>query len=228
MTYPGAQTDSSIAQHDFDDVDSRPEAHHHTTGLAPYQHSSGAHDHDGMNSLMLSNAAVAQAVPPGTMIMWVGVASTLPPASQWQVLDGHTIDAAIYPALAKVLGGTGVFALPNFQGRVPVGLSGSDTDFRPEAAIGGSKLVAAGAHSHPLSNAGAALISLNAAAQTTQGRFNAVTSYTATLALTAGSVAGVSQANARGTELAGNTDSTTPAATSVVQPYLVVRFLIKT
>jgi hypothetical protein len=196
MTYPGAQTDSSIAQHDFDDVDSRPEAHHHTTGLAPYQHSSGAHDHDGMNSLVLSNAAVAQAVPPGTMIMWVGVASTLPPASQWQVLDGHTIDAAIYPALAKVLGGTGV--------------------------------VAAGAHSHPLSNAGAALISLNAAAQTTQGRFNAVTSYTATLALTAGSVAGVSQANARGTELAGNTDSTTPTATSVVQPYLVVRFLIKT
>lgn len=40
-------------QHRNDDVDSRPEAHHHTTGNGANQSARGNHIHDGQNGLPL-------------------------------------------------------------------------------------------------------------------------------------------------------------------------------
>ena len=60
--WPGSGVDASFALHANDDVDSRPEAHHHTTGLAPYQHSQGDHTHDGINSLHITSGTPG---PPG-------------------------------------------------------------------------------------------------------------------------------------------------------------------
>ncbi len=62
--WPGSGVDASFALHNFDDVDSRPEAHHHTTGLAPYQHSPGDHTHDGITSLPVTSGVPG---PPGPM-----------------------------------------------------------------------------------------------------------------------------------------------------------------
>ena len=74
--------------------------------------------------------------------MWAGAPSTLP--TGWLVCDGYTYNISDYPALATVLGvktGT-TFTTPNFQSRVPVGVDGSDTDFKPEGVTGGAKTVA--------------------------------------------------------------------------------------
>ena len=65
MTYPGAGTDASILAHQTDDTDSRPEAHHHTIGLAPYQVSSGSHTHNGIDSPFITSGTPGPEGPQG-------------------------------------------------------------------------------------------------------------------------------------------------------------------
>lgn len=50
--------EGNSSSHTQSDVDSSLEAQHHTTGLAPYQHSPGNHSHDGVNSMPLDPSAI--------------------------------------------------------------------------------------------------------------------------------------------------------------------------
>src|SRR5947209_12220211 len=65
LPWSGSPVDASFALHNYDDCDSRPEAHHHTTGLAPYQHSQGDHTHDGINSLNITSGVPGPVGPMG-------------------------------------------------------------------------------------------------------------------------------------------------------------------
>lgn len=58
---------------------------------------------------------VSQQVPTGAVVMWY----TGSPPTGWLFCNGGTFDAATYPALDALLGGN---TLPDFKGRVPVGV----------------------------------------------------------------------------------------------------------
>lgn len=115
-------------------------------------------------------------------------------------------------------------------GRVPVGYDSGDTSFDTDEETGGAKTVSGAAHTHALSDSAYAQIAPSEAggnsfmdARTVTG----VTSYDATVRVTS---AGTGDFAGRtvGVPLRGSTDSATPSATSVVQPYIVVRMWKRT
>lgn len=105
-------------------------------------------DPSGSNALSCGAAGlyVASAVPTGTIAMYI---SNTPPAG-WLVCLGQAVSRVTYAALNTLAAaasyaapwgaGDGVttFNLPNFQGNVPVGVSGSDATFTL-GATGGEK-----------------------------------------------------------------------------------------
>lgn len=105
-------------------------------------------DPSGSNALTCGGSGlyVASAVPTGTIAMYI---SNTPP-SGWLVCLGQTVSRVTYAALNTLASaaayaapwgaGDGVttFNLPNMQGLVPVGVSGSDATFTL-GATGGEK-----------------------------------------------------------------------------------------
>ncbi|MBT4033401.1 MAG: hypothetical protein HOB84_03660 [Candidatus Marinimicrobia bacterium] len=78
--------------------------------------------------------------PTGSITMFAG--STAPEG--WLICDGSSISAAAYPTLYTVIGSTyggdaTNFALPNMQGRTPVGYQATDSDFDDLNNTGGQK-----------------------------------------------------------------------------------------
>ena len=66
--------------------------------------------------------------------------------ANWLICDGSAVSRTTYADLFAVIGtkygegdGSTTFNLPNLKGRVPVGLDGSDTDFKPIGKTGGEK-----------------------------------------------------------------------------------------
>ena len=64
----------------------------------------------------------------------------------WAICDGSAISRVGYPELFNIIGttygsgdGINTFNLPNLKGRVPVGLDGSDNDFKDLGKTGGEK-----------------------------------------------------------------------------------------
>ena len=88
-----------------------------------------------------SGLLAINAVPAGSIIMWPS--NVLP--SGWLVCQGQAVSRSTYASIFGVIGttygvGDGVttFNLPNFQGRVPTGVSTSDSSFYL-AVAGGEK-----------------------------------------------------------------------------------------
>lgn len=179
MTDP---VDQSFQIHNNDDVDSRPEAHHHTTGLAPYQHSQGDHTHDGINSLPVAqgSAGVGGINPTGTVLQWAGRETNVP--AGYLYCNGQAVSKTTYAALYAVIGddylatpsgapapAAGNFRLPDFTGRAPFGMKSGDANFNSAGAFGGavanniSHTHGVGQHSHVLNDNGAASIYIQAA-----------------------------------------------------------------
>lgn len=91
--------------------------------------------------------------PSGSIIMFGGSAAP----SGWLLCQGQAVSRATYATLFGVLGtsfgvgdGSTTFNLPNFQGRIPVGLNAGDADFNVLGKTGGQKTVAA--HLHTMGN----------------------------------------------------------------------------
>ncbi len=73
---------------------------------------------DGSGNVSWQNAGV----PIGTIQMW----ATPTPPDGWLICDGTNVGTGTYPALEAVLGGT---VLPNFNGRFPLGVGNSNTQY---------------------------------------------------------------------------------------------------
>lgn len=96
-----------------------------------------------VNDPTVNNPPANIANPPGTVLMWAGSA-TPPPG--YLLCDGSVVSRMMYPELFAVIGttygagdGVNTFRLPNFQGRVPVGLNASDAEFNAMGKTGGEK-----------------------------------------------------------------------------------------
>ena len=87
-------------------------------------------------------------VPVGSVVLWPAPA----PPTDWLTCDGASLLRSAYPALFTVLGTTyGAadathFSLPDYRGRVPVGLNAADTDFDTLGEIRGAKTGTPSAH----------------------------------------------------------------------------------
>jgi microcystin-dependent protein len=172
-------------------------------------------------------------IPVGSIYMYGG---SLPNGTL--SCDGSAVSRTTYATLFASIGttfgagdGSTTFNLPNLKDSVPVGLD-SGGGFAM-GATGGSATHThtEAAHTHPLSDNGAAAISLAAATpgfylrRVTTGSW--VETHTAT---TPTGFATGSSAQTSGAGLTGNTDSTTPGATgsaSEYPPYQVVGFCIR-
>jgi microcystin-dependent protein len=94
-------------------------------------------------------------VPAGTLAPSLAVAV---PAG-WLLCNGATVNRADYPGLADALGvpaGNATFALPNLQGRVPVGRDAAQAEFDTLGEVGGEKTHALSSAEMPLHNHGGA------------------------------------------------------------------------
>jgi microcystin-dependent protein len=86
--------------------------------------------------------------PVGSIVLWP--AAALP--ADWLACDGASLLRSAYPALFAVLGTTygaadGThFTLPDYRGRVPVGLKATDTDFDTLGETPGAKTATPSAH----------------------------------------------------------------------------------
>lgn len=139
----------------------------------------------------------------------------------WQLIYpvGCIYESTVITSPATLFGGTWATL---GAGRVLVGKAASGT-FATAGATGGAETVAGDPHTHPLSNAGAAKITISAVAEPNvfMNRVGGF-SWKATHNGGVGTVAGSTAAGTSGAGLMGATDSESPAATSVLQPYLVV------
>lgn len=177
------------------------------------------------------NASIAATVPVGTISMFGGAAAP----TGYFLCDGTAVSRTTYAALFAIISttygvgdGSTTFNLPNLQQRFPLGKATSGTG----ATLGGTggaidHTHTSAAHSHPLSDAGAAKISYTSTdtrmSQTSTASYN----YSAT---TSPDVpwAASSAAVTTGAGLIGSTDSQTPGATGANNPpFLVVNFIIK-
>ena len=90
----------------------------------------------------IATAILAKSTPVGTIIE--GAWSSAP--SGFLLCQGQSVSRVDYADLFEVCSlrygvgnGTTTFGIPNFQGRVPVGLNGSQTDFSDLGKFGGSR-----------------------------------------------------------------------------------------
>jgi len=75
-------------------------------------------------------------IPPGVIAIYYGQVA---PAS-WLFLRGATVSAELYPSLEPLFGSSGgIITLPDFRGRVPVGLSTLDPEFNVLGKLYGTK-----------------------------------------------------------------------------------------
>ena len=158
--------------------------------------------------------SVEPASPAGTLVMTV--AATTP--AGWLYCDGQSLLRSTYPDLFSVIGTTygaadGThFNVPNLKGRVPVGLDPAQTEFNTLGETGGAKTHTLteselAAHSHSQVFAGNAVATGGGAA------VGGMTSVGGTTPTTAEQ---------------STPDTGGDAAHNNLQPYMVVRYLIKT
>jgi microcystin-dependent protein len=92
--------------------------------------------------------AASAGVPVGSVVLWPAPA----PPTDWLTCDGASLLRSAYPDLFAVIGTTygaadGThFSLPDYRGRVPVGLNAGDTDFDTLGEIRGAKTATPSVH----------------------------------------------------------------------------------
>jgi microcystin-dependent protein len=183
--------------------------------------------------------------PTGSIVLF----STPNAPTGWLACDGSAVSRTTYAALFAVVGiawgsgdGSTTFNLPDLRGSVPVGYKVSDPDFGTFAAKTGAKTVAGAAHAHTGAAHSHGASSMYAEVTVATGGGPALLSrkntpsWNATVSWVPPAVAASSAASTVGTVIGGTTDpttpgaggSTTPAATSVLQPSVTVAYIIKT
>ena len=94
------------------------------------------------NGETLSGTNSADTTPIGSVMIYAG--TTIP--ENWMKCDGQALSRTTYIKLFSAIGtsygngdGSTTFNVPNIQGRFPIGISSSDTDFNTVGKTGGSK-----------------------------------------------------------------------------------------
>lgn len=103
-------------------------------------------------------------LPPGVVVPYAGSAA---PAG-WLLCDGAAVSRATYAALFAIIGvvygagdGSTTFNVPNYKGRVPVGVDAAQSEFDVVGEVGGAKthtlqISEMPAHTHPVTGVGSA------------------------------------------------------------------------
>jgi len=159
----------------------------------------------------------------GEMLLWPGSAAP----TGWLMCDGSAVSRATYAALFAVVGttygagdGSTTFNVPNLKGRVAVGKDAAQAEFDVLGETGGTKTGSFGlsAGYAKLATVGGAGVGLYAEDGFDIGAGNAYT------ASHKGAVDNTVTSGFRyATHLGGETDSG-----SLVQPYIVLNYIIKT
>lgn len=186
-----------------------------------------------------SKGYVDKAAPIGFIAMYGG--SSAP--TGWLLCDGSAVSRTTYADLFTAIGvnygagnGSTTFNLPNFTGRFPVGINGSDSDFNSLSDTGGSKNHShtVPSHQHNLSDAGAAKILLDSANEWIKavvvGGFSTWVADVRTATNAAIDIISSSVSGTQGVGLTGKTDVVAAASTDSVSnlpPYAVVNFIIR-
>lgn len=94
------------------------------------------------NGETLSGTNSVDTTPIGSVMIYAG--TTIP--ENWMKCDGQALSRTTYSKLFSAIGtsygngdGSTTFNVPNIQGRFPIGISSSDTDFNTLGKTGGSK-----------------------------------------------------------------------------------------
>ena len=94
------------------------------------------------NGETLSGTNSMDTTPIGSVMIYAG--TTIP--ENWMKCDGQALSRTTYSKLFSAIGtsygngdGSTTFNVPNIQGRFPIGISSSDTDFNTLGKTGGSK-----------------------------------------------------------------------------------------
>lgn len=163
-------------------------------------------------------AKLADANPAGALQMYAGPAA---PAG-WLLCDGSSVLRTSYPGLFTAIGTTyGTvdsthFNLPDLRQRFPYGNNPAASTL---ATTGGTAT-----HTHPLSDAGQAAVTVGGNPAITTIRRVTSPSWTANITSTATTTAGTTTgATTQGSGLTGTTD-----AAATLPPYITVNFIIKT
>lgn len=206
--------------HKNDDVDTRPEAHHHTIGSGPNQAAPGSlvARVDAIDGQGESPGTGGEINPAGSIVLFAG--NTEP--SGWGFADGAAISRAANPKLFAAIGttygdgnGSTTFNKPNLKGRIPVGRDTTQTEFDTLGETGGAKT-----HDHPLTG-GTAYAELGIGSGTIAAhRVTAPYTSDARKPVSGSLNSGGSETNAVG--VTGDTD-----AASTLQPYIVLNYIIK-
>lgn len=191
-------------------------------------------------------------IPTGIVLLYPGTSS---PSAQWLVCDGSAVSRATYSALFSLIGtkyGTGngstTFNLPNFKGRVPVGVNATDTNFAALGQTGGESTHALttaelAVHNHTISDpghshgvndpghihssntSGQTLFTAGSTNTTTDNRSGGFQQITWGNTVTGGSGTGIFLSGSGTGITIANAGSGT--AHNNLQPYTVINFIIK-
>ena len=160
---------------------------------------------------------VSDTLPVGSICQYGGITAPV----GYLICNGSAVSRTDYSELFSAIGttfgsgdGLTTFNLPNFKGRVPVGLDGTQTEFDVLGETGGNKI-----HSHNLNGTGFAKIGIS--------QYNTLVNETANVTSYYNGY-GVVQKTVQegGTDVATNLMGSTNTEISL-QPYLVTNFIIK-
>jgi microcystin-dependent protein len=172
------------------------------------------------------NVGGASLVPAGSIMQYAGSAAP----TGWLLADGSAVSRTTYATLFTAISttyGTGdgstTFNLPNLKGKVPVGRDSADTAFDVLGETGGAKTVDV-SHSHTANSAG----SHSHGGATDRAIYQAGQASNVLTSSSADTPPGHNHAIATDGAHTHSTTTSLSATQSVLQPYVVLNYIIKT
>ena len=165
---------------------------------------------------------MANLVPIGVEMMWVGSSAPASPAGVWLLENGQSLLRADYPDLYNLITTTYGFVdathfnLPDKRGRLPVGYVAGDADFGTMGKAGGGKT-----HSHSGTTSGVTANHSHAYTGVYETGHSAAGSYWNHYEPIAANTGQISADHGHNISLGSGT------ADSTIQPYQVTNFIIK-